>query len=147
MVDPIPAVGLLRSWDAADGHAAKNILDITIQSFVGTTKIIYDTNWWWDVTTEKSIFILSLTELGEEDAYAPVLGSALPIADILKIAYLNGVPNTQWTRTISASSSRDSWMIDSSGAIYDRDQYYLCGSRPAFTLPSSVMISGNGIII
>ena len=125
----------------------KNILDITIQSFVGTTKIIYDTSWWGDVTTEKSIFILSLTELGEEDAYAPVLGSALPIADILKIAYLNGVPNTQWTRTISASSSRDSWMIDSSGAIYDKDQYYPYGSRPAFTLPSSVMISGNGIII
>ena len=85
--------------------------------------------------------------MGEKNDWAPVLGSALPIADILKIAYLNGVPNTQWTRTISALSSRNSWMIDSSGAIYDRDQYDPFGSRPAFTLPSSVMISGNGIII
>src|SRR5699024_12379448 len=34
----------------------KNILDITIQSFVGTTEIIYDTNWLGDVITEQSIF-------------------------------------------------------------------------------------------
>lgn len=125
----------------------KNILDITIQSFVGTTKIIYDTSWYGDVTTEKSVFILSLTELGEVNDYAPELGSALPIADILKIAYLNGTPNPQWTRTVSDLSSRDSFMIDSSGAIYDHDQYYEYGSRPAFTLPSTTKFDSNTNII
>lgn len=125
----------------------KNILDITIQSFVGTTKIIYDTSWYGDVTTEKSVFILSLTELGEVNDYAPELGSALPIADILKIAYLNGTPNPQWTRTVSDLSSRDSFMIDSSGAIYAHDQYYEYGSRPAFTLPSTTKFDSNTNII
>lgn len=127
----------------------KNMLDADIRSLIGTTKIRYTPgNGNWTVgTLERSIFALSLTELGESHSYANVEGSALPIASTLKIAYLNGSANTQWTRSPNTNRTNAAWRPGSNGNIY----YGLCydsgGSRPAFTLPSTVLVDdGNNII-
>ena len=66
----------------------KNMLDADIRSLIGTTKIRYTPgNGNWTVSTlERSVFLLSLTELGQSHTYANTEGSALPIASTLRIA-------------------------------------------------------------
>ena len=91
----------------------KNLLDADIRSLIGTTKIRYTPgNGNWNVSTlERSVFLLSLTELGESHTYANTEGSALPIASTLKIAYQNGSPTYQWTapRTRASPATPGGW--------------------------------------
>lgn len=123
----------------------KNMLDANIRSLIGTTKISYTPgNGNWNVSTlERSVFLLSLTELGESHPYANTEGSALPIANTLKIAYLNGNANIQWTRSPRTDDTGLAWGLDSVGNINN----YYCGnsrgSRPAFTLPSTLLFNPN----
>lgn len=120
----------------------KNLLDADIRSLIGTTKIRYTPgNGNWNVSTlERSVFLLSLTELGESHTYANTEGSALPIASTLKIAYQNGSPTYQWTRSPNTGNTNLAWSLDSDGNV---NGYYCAstrGSRPAFTLPSDFRI-------
>lgn len=150
-----------RVWDSGNVNAYagsdidtwfngtyKNMLDATIRSLIGTTKIRYTPGNGNNTvgTLERSIFALSLTELGESHSYANVEGSALPIASTLKIAYLNGNANTQWTRSPDAHYANVAWRLGSDGGIYS----YYCGgtsgSRPAFTLPSDLYVSDDGSV-
>ena len=122
-----------------------SMLDADIRALIGSTKIHYTPgNGNWNVSTlERSVFLLSLTELGESHTYANTEGSALPIASTLKIAYQNGSPTYQWTRSPYTSYTYFAWWLDSSGNI----SYVNCantnGSRPAFTLPSSLLFNPN----
>lgn len=150
-----------RVWDSGNVNAYagsdidtwfngtyKNMLDATIRSLIGTTKIRYTPGNGNNTvgTLERSIFALSLTELGESHSYANVEGSALPIASTLKIAYLNGNANTQWTRSPYTNGTRSAWRLGSNGDF----SYYSCsstyGSRPAFTLPSDLYVSDDGSV-
>ena len=126
----------------------KNLLDADIRSLIGTTKIRYTPgNGNWNVSTlERSVFLLSLTELGESHTYANTEGSALPIASTLKIAYQNGSPTYQWTRSPCTGSTGNAWRLSSDGYIGDVDCTYTLGSRPAFTLPSSLYVSDDGSV-
>ena len=133
------AVSDLDSWF---NSTYKNMLDADIRSLIGTTKIRYTHgNAIWTVTTlGRSIFALSLTELGRSDRYANKEGSALPIASTLRIAYRNGSAATQWTRSPSTEDARLAWRLNSDGNI---NNYYCSrsgGSRPAFTLPSDALV-------
>lgn len=67
----------------------KNMLDADIRSLIGTTKIRYTPgNGNWTVgTLERAVFALSATELGQSASWFNVEGSALPIANTLKVAY------------------------------------------------------------
>ena len=149
-----------RVWDSGNVNAYagsdidtwfngtyKNMLDATIRSLIGTTKIRYTPGNGNNTvgTLERSIFALSLTELGESHSYANVEGSALPIASTLKIAYLNGNANTQWTR--SPRGARNAWGLYSNGSIYYGSCYNSYGSRPAFTLPSTAKFNPDTNII
>ena len=89
----------------------KNLLDADIRSLIGTTKIRYTPGQRnWNVSTlERSVFLLSLTELGESHTYANTEGSALPIASTLKIAYQNGSPTYQWTRSPNTNDTYGAW--------------------------------------
>ena len=126
----------------------KNLLDADIRSLIGTTKIRYTPgNGNWNVSTlERSVFLLSLTELGESSTYANTEGSALPIASTLKIAYQNGSATTQWTRSPNTISDAYAWRLNSNGSFNNGLCSNSYGSRPAFTLPATFKLSDSQII-
>ena len=151
-----------RVWDSGNENAYassdldswfnstyKNMLDADIRSLIDTTKIRYTPGSGNNTvsTLERSIFALSLTELGKSDAYANKEGSALPIASTLRIAYQNGSPTYQWTRSPDKQRNYIVWWLDPRGDIGSDlcDRSY--GSRPAFTLPSTVIVGGDGLIL
>ena len=130
----------------------KNMLDADIRSLIGTTKIRYTPgNGNWTVgTLERAVFALSATELGQSASWFNVEGSALPIANTLKVAYLNGSANTQWPRSPYTRDTYRAVFLDSYGGVGNN----LCGnsrgSRPCFTLPSTFTatyyVDGNGAL-
>ena len=127
----------------------KNLLDADIRSLIGTTKIRYTPgNGNWNVSTlERSVFLLSFTELGESNTYANTEGSALPIASTLKIAYQNGSPTYQWTRSPGTNGTYLAWRLYYNGDFnYDGCSLF-GGSRPAFTLPSNAGVSDGNLIL
>lgn len=135
----------MRSWL---NSTYLNMLDADIRSLIGTTKYYYTPgNGSWSVTTRSdAVFLLSATELGQSQSWFNTEGSALPIASTLKIAYLNGSANTQWTRSPGTGFTGSAICLDSDGHV----NYYRCtvtrGSRPAFTLPSNLYVSDDGSV-
>lgn len=150
-----------RVWDNGDVNAYassdldswfnstyKNMLDADIRSLIGTTKIRYTPGNGNNTvgTLERAIFALSLTELGQSHTYANTEGSALPIASTLRIAYRNGSATTQWTRSPYTNDTGYAWGLGSDGGLDYGDCSYTLGSRPAFTLPSSLYVSDDGSV-
>lgn len=126
----------------------KNLLDADIRGVIGTTKIKYTPgNGNTTVgTLERAIFLLSVTELGRSASYANTEGTALSIASSLQIAYLNGSAVVQWTRSPSTDSTHYAYCLRTNGSV---DGYYCSrtyGSRPAFTLPSTLSVSDDGSV-
>ena len=126
----------------------KNMLDADIRSLIGTTKIRYTPgNGNWTVgTLERAVFALSATELGQSASWFNVEGSALPIASTLQVAHLNGSTNTQWTRSPHTGNTYYAVYLYTYGGVgldYCGNTY---GSRPAFTLPSSLYVSDDGSV-
>ena len=121
----------------------KNMLDADIRSLIGTTKIRYTPGNGNNTvgTLERAVFALSLTELGQSHTYANTEGSALPIASTLRIAYRNGSATTQWTRSPYTYSTYHAWRMDSDGTFNGSVCNYYNGSRPAFTLPSTLLFN------
>lgn len=121
----------------------KNRLDADIRSLIGTTKIRYTPgNGNWTVgTLERAVFALSATELGQSTSWVNVEGSALPIASTLKVAYLNGSTNTQWTRSPDTDNTNYAGNLNSNGNFGNNNCNNSHGSRPAFTLPSTILIN------
>ena len=121
------------------------LLDADIQTAIGTTKFYYTPgNGNNTVTTlQRAVFQLSLTELGKSESYANTEGSALPIASTLQIAYRNGSAVTQWTRTPNTSGSSRVCFLGTNGYVNNYYYSYSVGSRPAFTLPSDFIITGD----
>lgn len=126
----------------------KNLLDADIRGVIGTTKIKYTPgNGNTTVgTLERAIFLLSVTELGRSASYANTEGTALSIASSLQIAYLNGSAVVQWTRSPDSNDTSSAYYLDADGNV----SYNLCsktrGSRPAFTLPSTLSVSDDGSV-
>lgn len=125
-------------------------LGADVQPFVGPTSYYYtdknSTN--SPVSTMQSkIFFLSLTELGLEDpdeaSYANVEGTTLPIAQILRIAHLNGAANTQWTRTSYKLNVNTSYSISRAGTVEKGNTTGSNGSRPCFTLPGDMILTDD----
>lgn len=126
----------------------KNLLDADIRGVIGTTKIKYTPgNGNTTVgTLERAIFLLSVTELGRSASYANTEGTALSIASSLQIAYLNGSAVVQWTRSPYTYYTSDAYFLGTNGDVginYCHDTY---GSRPAFTLPSTLSVSDDGSV-
>lgn len=124
----------------------KNLLDTDIREVIGTTKIKYTPGKGDNTvgTLERAIFLLSFTELGKAPSYANKEGTALSIASSLQIAYLNGSAAAQWTRSPFRNSREYACHLISDGnvdASYCASSY---GSRPAFTLPSNVLVNDSG---
>ena len=126
----------------------KNLLDADIRGVIGTTKIKYTPgNGSTTVgTLERAIFLLSVTELGKTASYANTEGSALDIASTLQIAYMNGSAITQWTRSPNTNYTDDAFCLGSNGYVYIDYCTRAYGSRPAFTLPSTLSVSDDGTV-
>ena len=125
----------MRSWL---NSTYLNMLDANIRSLIGTTKYYYTPgNGSWSVGTRSdAVFLLSATELGQSASWFNVEGSALPIANTLKVAYLNGSATPQWTRSPYTDDTYYAGYLYSNGNVSDGDCNDSYGSRPAFTLPS-----------
>ena len=127
----------------------KNLLDADIRGVIGTTKIKYTPgNGNTTVgTLERAIFLLSVTELGKTASYANTEGTALSIASSLQIAYLNGSAVVQWTRSPYTNGTSNAYCLNTNGYVgnYDRCSSTY-GSRPAFTLPSTLSVSDDGSV-
>ena len=126
----------------------KNLLDADIRGVIGTTKIKYTPgNGNTTVgTLERAIFLLSVTELGKTASYANTEGTALSIASSLQIAYLNGSAVVQWTRSPHTSSTSYAYCLDANGGVGYNYCHVTYGSRPAFTLPSTLSVSDDGSV-
>ena len=127
----------------------KNLLDADIRGVIGTTKIKYTPgNGNTTVgTLERAIFLLSVTELGRSASYANTEGTALSIASSLQIAYLNGSAVVQWTRSPFTSNTISAFYLYTNGNVYNNnDCHNAYGSRPAFTLPSTLSVSDDGSV-
>ncbi len=126
----------------------KNLLDADIRGVIGTTKIKYTPgNGNTTVgTLERAIFLLSVTELGRSASYANTEGTALSIASSLQIAYLNGSAVVQWTRSPFTDYTSYACCLNASGDVYYGSCNNTYGSRPAFTLPSTLSVSDDGSV-
>ncbi|MGM9545080.1 MAG: DUF6273 domain-containing protein, partial [Vescimonas sp.] len=85
-------------------------------------------------------------ELGKTASYANAEGTALPIASTLQIAYRNGSAVVQWTRSPRTSSTNYAYCLNSDGNVNVSGCTGTYGSRPAFTLPSSLSVSDDGTV-
>ena len=126
----------------------KNLLDADIRGVIGTTKIKYTPgNGNTTVgTLERAIFLLSVTELGRSASYANTEGTALSIASSLQIAYLNGSAVVQWTRSPYANVTSRACCVYTGGGVDGNHCSGAYGSRPAFTLPSTLSVSDDGSV-
>ena len=126
----------------------KNLLDADIRGVIGTTKIKYTPgNGNTTVgTLERAIFLLSVTELGRSASYANTEGTALSIASSLQIAYLNGSAVVQWTRSPYTSHASHACYLSTGGNVSNNYCNSTYGSRPAFTLPSTLSVSDDGSV-
>lgn len=126
----------------------KNLLDADIRGVIGTTKIKYTPgNGNTTVgTLERAIFLLSVTELGRSASYANTEGTALSIASSLQIAYLNGSAVVQWTRSPSTGNTSHACFLNTVGNVGRSYCDGIYGSRPAFTLPSTLSVSDDGSV-
>lgn len=124
------------------------ILDPGIQASIGTTKFSYTPGDGVQTlgTLDRSVFILSVFELGFGAFDINKEGSTLPIANLLRVLYMNGSPVSQWTRS---PSLREKYFT---GVVYDDGSqgFSQCtnveGCRPVFTLPSSIIVGDGGIV-
>lgn len=126
----------------------KNLLDADIRGVIGTTKIKYTPgNGNTTVgTLERAIFLLSVTELGRSTSYANTEGTALSIASSLQIAYLNGSAVVQWTRSPDTGGTSGAGYLGTDGGVSGSGCGGTYGSRPAFTLPSTLSVSDDGSV-
>lgn len=128
----------------------KAFFDADVQSAMGTTIIRYTPG---NGTTSissmgRSVFLLSATELGTgTESYLNTEGEPLSSAVIvtLKIAYLNGAPCGQWTRSPYLNYTYYVWFLSSSSGAsqYASAQATDVGVRPAFTLPARCVVDDS----
>lgn len=122
-----------------------NLLDAGIQAAIGATKFYYTPgNGNKTLTTlQRKIFQLSMTELGSSGLFNEE-GSKLPIAEVLKIGTIDGAATKQLTRTPTITNSTTAiCVIGADGRSATQSCDGTGGSRPAFTLPSNLIITGD----
>jgi hypothetical protein len=129
----------------------KALFDADIQTAMSTTKFYYTPgNGNTTVTTlQRAVFLLSVTELGKTASYAKTEGTALSIASTLQIAYKDGSVVVQWTRspvTSGTNSTFSAYCLSAGGGVNYNSCTGTYGSRPAFTLPSSLSVSDDGSV-
>lgn len=119
----------------------KTMLDNTIIAEIGETTFYYTPgNGNNTVTTlSRSVFALSMTELGYSDSNATVEGSRLSNYLELRVAYLNQIAQKYWLRTPHITLNYVAWVSNTNNDDFNLEvnrtnmSYY----RPCFTLPGT----------
>lgn len=142
------------SIDSWLNNTYKGLLDSNIQNAIGNTSFKY-TPGGNDLTNVKtlsrSVFILSVTELGKTATHANYEGSALPIAqtsgNMLDKVYYNGELIPQWTRSPYAKGTRYVYYCNAGGTCLSGSLASTYGSRPCFTLPADIIVNPSDYTI
>ena len=129
--------------DAWFNGTYKNLLDPAIQTAIGTTKFYYTPGNGNNTvgTLERAVFALSAYELGKSESWFNKEGTTLPNATNYQIAKLNGSAVVQWTRSPYTTNASGASYLDTDGNVYGTSCTYTYGSRPAFTLPSTLLFN------
>ena len=137
----------VNDWENSTMHSwlnntYKDLFSSGVQALMGSTTYEYtEGSYSLHVSTRSdSIFVLSLTEIGGGHNDANVEGSNLPISSELQIAYRNGSPTSQWTRSPSTYNDTGAWYLYPSGSANTHNCTGRYGSRPCFTLPSTALV-------
>lgn len=125
----------------------KALLDADVQNAIGATKFYYSKYADFGIATlSRSVFILSVTELGKTVSMANVEGSALPSASVLQIAEFDGAAATQWTRSPYTGSGTHVFYLDTSGSAGNEFSNNDRGIRPCFTLPATAIFDEETLL-
>jgi hypothetical protein len=141
-----------------------NLIDANIRNQIKQAKIPYRPGSGTSMTVNSGanglsakVFLLSDIEMGGEPSwsYLPKDGAKLAYFELgtgtsannKRIAYLNGSAAHWWSRSPDTNGSTYSWLCGSNGNCYSTnhctDSY---GIRPAFILPSSLLVSDDGAV-
>ena len=164
-----------REWDNSDNNYRNSTLhswlnntfvglfDENIREAIKTVKIPYVNGTGGSAVASGAnglsckIFLLSGYELGwdkNDNSYFPQDGAKLAYfqdgtgsaANQKRIAKYNGSAAYWWTRSPLTLSSLYVWYVYSDGDYYHWYYYYTCGVRPAFVLPSTLLVSDDGTV-
>ena len=127
----------------------KSLFSDSVKTMIGSTTFQYtsmvDGS---DVTTlTRSVFALSVTELGEKNVNANIEGSILPIVNTLVIAYIGNNAVNQATRTPQKNQTDRYFRITYKGSLDTTEVTTHSGFRPCFTLPSTAYVDSNLALI
>lgn len=129
----------------------EKLFDTDMQSLIGMTKIycVLNSSTWAVTTGLFSTFQLSFTEFGFSDPITRVEGAELPIASILRVAYKNGSPSSQWTRSAPYNEyGFYYYYLDEQGNVNSAISTLATHpTRPAFTLPAETEFDSDFNII
>ena len=120
----------------------KATLSATVQQLMGTTAYVTE-EVYPSASYSNSVFILSLTEYGLSRTFVDEEGSELPIASSLRVAYLDGSPSSQWTRSRVGNNTVDVAYITADGGSSEDLRNRLHGARPCFTLPDTARVDAE----
>lgn len=128
-----------------------NLIDSQIRAVIKQVKIPYTNSGVQSGANGLStkVFLLSGTEVGFSGvSYMNTEGAKLSYFDSAskRVAYNGSSAAVWWLRSPRTSSSNNVWTVDSDGS---RDNWYCYsayGVRPAFVLPSSLVVSDDGTV-
>lgn len=126
-----------------------NLIDADIRAQIAAVNISYTIGNGNTTTTtlSRKVFLLSGTEVGLTYSYMKTEGTALSFfnSNAARIAYLNGTATGWWLRSPNTSNATHAWFVYTDGSYSNCSYSY--GSRPAFTLPSSLSVSDDGSVV
>ena len=93
----------------------------------------------------RSCFLLALSDLIDYEGDI-VNSPLLHIADILKVATLDGEPVSQWTRSGVNDSSYNFWVVNENGERQTSSRNSSHAARPCVALPSTFIVGDDGVM-
>ena len=128
-----------------------NLIDSQIRAVIKQVKIPYTNSGVQSGANGLStkVFLLSGTEVGFSGvSYMNTEGAKLSYFDSAskRVAYNGSSAAEWWLRSPYAGNGGDVWYVGSDGSGGLWSYYYTCGVRPAFVLPSSLVVSDDGTV-
>ena len=127
----------------------KNLFSEKIQNLIGDTKFkSYINGFNLTIhTIKKSVFLLSVNELGGSSEGTDAEGNTLPITNDLVIAFKGDSATVQWTRTPTGANDSYIRCFDSAGQKVSYKSNREFGARPAFTIPATTSFDAKTLEI
>lgn len=120
----------------------KNLLDTKVKSTIGTTAFTCSLGEKGSSigTLSRSVFLLSVTEMGLSYPNANVEGSPISAASTIRILYADGKATQQWTRSPSTNNNIHALYMQMNASVgYSECVYSGIYVRPCFTLPRDTL--------